>query len=106
MDMIKIYKELINESQSGVIEKMVSFLNSSYEPKIGVKRDEDLDEYDTEPSIVNKIDGEVIERDNLLDYLRSKFGKVSTEFVDQVINDWMAGKFKNGDFQLSKNVPM
>jgi hypothetical protein len=106
MDISNIYNELINESQQTVIERMVKFLNSSYVPKIGVKRDDTLAEYGTEPSIVNKVDGEVIQKDSLIDYIKSKFKDVSTEFIEQVINDWGTGKYKNGDYQLSKNTPM
>jgi hypothetical protein len=106
MNIIKIYKELVNENQQTVIEKMVRFLNTSYEPKIGVKRDETLDEYSTEPSIVSKVDGEVILKDNLIDYIKSKFTNVDIKFIAQVINDWINGKFKDGNFQLSANIPM
>lgn len=106
MKIVKIYSELIKESQGAVIEKLVGFLNGSYEPKMGITRDETLGEYNTEPAIMNKIDGKVMARPQLLDYIHAKFHEVSKEFIDQVLTDWAAGKYKNGDFHLSKNIPM
>ena len=104
MKIVKIYNELINENQGAVIAKIVELLNSSYEPKIGIKRD--FDEYFTKPAILNKVDEELISPVMLLDYLKSKFRNVSGEFIEQVIRDWFNGKYKSGEYQLSKNIPM
>lgn len=110
MEIVKIYDELINEShQEMAIEKIVNFLDASYEPKIGIKRDEDFGEYRTEPVIVNKLEeenGEPVTKENLYDYLNGKFSGINPQFIHQVVHDWSLGKYKDGDYRLSKNIPM
>lgn len=107
MKIVNVYKELISESGTeSMVERIIELLDASYQPKIGVTRHDALGEYHKKPVIINRIDGEVIEIDNLIDYIGKDFNNLDYDFIKQVIYDWGNGVVKKGKYQLSKNVPM
>ena len=104
MELESVWHELIKEGQETMVKKIAEFLNGSYEPKTGVLRT--FGEYDTKPTIINKIDGEALEPENVFLYLKRKFPTLSEDFLKQVMLDWYNGKFKTEKYTLSKTVAM
>ena len=104
MELESVWYELIKENQEVIIKNVVGFLNSSYEPKAGVFRT--FGEYKTKPAIINKIDGEALEPENVMLYLKRKFPSLNDEFLKQIMMDWYNGKFKNEKYSLSKTMTM
>ncbi len=93
----------VNENQlyTHLVEKLVTDLNTNYEPMIGIVREEG--EYFEEPMIKIKVDESEITPKDLFEYFKKKY-KLGDKFTQQVIKDWMFGNIK--DNMLSKNVPI
>ena len=101
MEIVNAYSELILENQQKVVIKhIVDLLNKSYAPTVGISRE--MGEYHQQPVIQNVIDEEPIKPANVVDYIKSKFKDLRDEFIEQVVRDWYDGKFKNGQYELSK----
>lgn len=99
---LEIIKRLNEDNvHSSLVERLVRDLNANYEPMIGVVRKEG--EYHEEPMIKIKIDNSSTTPKELFLYLKAKY-KIGSEFIKQVIKDWMFGKIE--DNKLSKNVPL
>lgn len=94
-------KNHVNEGtyQESLVEKLVSDLNTNYEPMLGIVREEG--EYFEKPMIKVKADENEISPKDLFEYFKKKY-KLGNEFTQQVIKDWMFGNLKGN--QLSKNV--
>lgn len=90
-----------NKLYTHLVEKLVTDLNTNYEPMIGIVREEG--EYFEEPMIKIKVDESEITPKDLFEYLKKKY-KLGDKFTQQVIKDWMFGNIK--DNMLSKNVPI
>ena len=93
----------VNENQlyTHLVEKLVTDLNTNYEPMIGIVREEG--EYFEKPMIKIKVDESEITPKDLFEYFKKKY-KLGDKFTQQVIKDWMFGNIK--DNMLSKNVPI
>lgn len=83
-----------------MVKKLVSDLDLNYEPIIGTYRNGG--EYFEKPLIKIKADGEQITPKELLDYLQYKNKTLTTEFLKQVIIDWINDDIEN--YLLTKNV--
>lgn len=92
----------INESnQTTIVNKIVKFLNKSYEPAIGtVKKG---GEYFDKAMVKNNINNEILTLANLFEYLKYKFDGLNPELIKQIIKDWYTGNLKDSN-KLSKNI--
>jgi len=99
---LEILKNHLNEysHHESLVEKIVSDLNTNYEPMIGIMREDG--EYHENPMIKIKVDDSEIGVADLYEYMKKKY-KLGEEFIKQVIKDWMFGTVKDGN-KLSKNV--
>jgi len=91
----------LNETEfhENLVHKIVTDLNTNYEPMIGIMREEG--EYHEKPMIKIKVDGSEITVADLFKYLKKKYN-VGDGFLKQVIQDWMFGTLDGN--RLSKNV--
>lgn len=87
--------------QNKIVKKIVSYLNTYYEPVMGVIPDDK--EYKTSAMIVNLIDETQLTPKALSKYLRHKFGDLNRDFYNQVIYDWFNGNIDSNNL-LSKPV--
>ena len=99
INLLKIVNE--NKLYTHLVEKLVTDLNTNYEPMIGIVREEG--EYFEQPMIKIKVDESEITPKDLFEYFKKKY-KLGDKFTQQVIKDWMFGNIK--DNMLSKNVPI
>ena len=99
-DRYNILKSL-NETNfhEALVEKLVSDLNTNYEPMLGIVREDG--EYHESPMIKIKVDDTEITPAELYLYFRKKYN-LGKEFTKQVIRDWMFGTLDGN--KLSKNV--
>lgn len=86
-----------------MVKKVVDDLNLNYEPVVGTYRKGG--EYFEKPIVNIKADGEKTTPKELYEYLKFKNKSVSSEFLKQVILDWLNGRI-DGDYSLSKNVSL
>jgi len=91
----------LNETNfhEALVEKLVSDLNTNYEPMLGIVREDG--EYHESPMIKIKVDDTEITPAELYLYFRKKYN-LGKAFTKQVIRDWMFGTLDGN--KLSKNV--
>ena len=91
----------LNETNfhEALVEKLVSDLNTNYEPMLGIMREGG--EYHESPMVKIKVDENEITPAELYLYFRKKY-KLGKGFTKQVIRDWMFGTLDGN--RLSKNV--
>ena len=96
----KILKNLHETNfHESLVEKLVTDLNTNYEPMIGIMREDN--EYHEKPMVKIKVDDTEITPKELFKYLKDKY-KLGDKFIQQVISDWMFGTLDGN--KLSKNV--
>lgn len=98
LDVLRVRLNEANSHES-LVKKIITDLNTNYEPMIGIMRKEG--EYHENAMVKIKVDGSEIEVADLFKYLKKKYN-LGDDFIKQVIKDWMFGTLK-GD-SLSKNV--
>ncbi len=90
-----------NNFYESLVEKLVTDLNTNYEPMLGIVREDG--EYFEEPMIKIKADESETTPKEVYGYFKKKY-ELGDEFTKQVIRDWMFGTLKGN--MLSKNVPV
>lgn len=100
---LNVLEKHINENKfyESLVEKLVTDLNTNYEPMLGIMREDG--EYFEEPMIKIKADESETTPKDVYRYFKKKY-KLGNEFTQQVIKDWMFGSLKGN--MLSKNVPI
>lgn len=100
---LTVLQKSINENKfyESLVEKLVTDLNTNYEPMLGIMREDG--EYFEEPMIKIKADETETTPRQVYEYFRKKY-ELGEEFTKQVIRDWMFGTLKGN--MLSKNVPI
>jgi hypothetical protein len=97
----KMLSNLLSEdtNHSNVVRTIEEDLNKNYRKAVETYRDGN--EYKKKKVFEIIVDGNLISGEDLLKYFKLKYNHGS-KFIQQVINDWVNGKIKNG--MLSKNI--
>ena len=85
-----------------MVKDMKDELDNNYE--VVEKYVKEGGDYTSNKMFKIKIDDEVITAEKLYKYFKNKY-KVGSQFIKQVIKDWVDGNITD-DYGLSKNVPV
>lgn len=99
-----VLKDYISEStaHSTIVKQMKKELDANYKPISKFVREGG--EYSEQPMIQINADEEAITPKDLYEYMKNKYS-VGSDFIKQVIRDWVDGKITK-DYRLSKNVSL